>query len=272
MKLKFKQHKMYKNIQPVSNETDQILDAKPKVEDRRTLVDKARLAEDIERNEDVIENMNNVVKLGQDLTVEERNLFANAYKIHVGAKRTAWRVLLGIEQKIEGTSRRKELSRGYRIQVEDELKHTCKELIQMIDTLLMVTKDVENEIFYLKMKADFFRYLAEVCRNTHNDKVFDDAKVAYARAYELARENLSPGHPLRLGLVLNFSVFYHELLDCQEMAQEIARESVEEAEEDLHSMHGPPRSDTELLIQMINDNLKLWKHEKDKSTNAVTFA
>ena len=45
--------------------------------------------------------MKSVAALGVELTVEERNLLSVAYKNVIGAKRSAWRIVSGIEQKEE---------------------------------------------------------------------------------------------------------------------------------------------------------------------------
>ena len=61
----------------------------------------AKIAEQTERFEDMLEAMNQVVQVNADLTVEERNLLSVAYKNTIGSRRTAWRVLHSIEKKEE---------------------------------------------------------------------------------------------------------------------------------------------------------------------------
>ncbi|XP_053374662.1 14-3-3 protein zeta-like [Mercenaria mercenaria] len=233
------------------------------MEERRALLEKAKIAEEAGRWEDMVDFMKSVVKLGRELSVEERNLLANAYKNNVGAKRAAWRIIMSIEQNIEGANRRKDISREYRAKIEEELKVSCNEIIELIDKHLINTIDTENQIFYLKMKGDYYRYLAEFCRDTSNDYVFESAKIAYAEAYELCRENLSPGHPLRLGLTLNFSVFHYEILEAWETACDMVKESLAAGEDDLRNLTQSARNDTAVLLQLLQDNLKIWSVEMD---------
>ena len=61
----------------------------------------AKITEQTERYEDMLEAMNKVVQSNGDLTVEERNLLSVAYKNSIGSRRTAWRAISSIEQKEE---------------------------------------------------------------------------------------------------------------------------------------------------------------------------
>jgi len=69
--------------------------------DREGNVYLAKLAEQAERYEDMVEAMKAVVKANPQLTIEERNLLSVAYKNVIGARRASWRILNSIEQKEE---------------------------------------------------------------------------------------------------------------------------------------------------------------------------
>ncbi|XP_052795565.1 14-3-3 protein zeta-like [Mya arenaria] len=230
-------------------------------EERRSILERARLAEEAGRWDDMVTYMKALVVKGRDLSVEERNMFANAYKNYVGQKRASWRVVSGIEQKIGSSNRRRDLSREYRTKIEEELKVCCNEVLSLIEQHLLNTIDTENRIFYLKMQGDYFRYLSEFSRDTISDGVFERAKVAYATAFEQAKENLSPAHPLRLGLILNFSVFHHEILESHETGCEMAREAVAAAADETNSLPESMRNDSTLIIQLMKDNIKIWSVE-----------
>jgi len=77
---------------------------------RADFVYMAKLAEQAERYDEMVENMKNVATAGQDLTVEERNLLSVAYKNVIGARRASWRIVSSIEQREE--------SKGHAAQVE----------------------------------------------------------------------------------------------------------------------------------------------------------
>jgi len=76
----------------------------------------------------------------------------------------------------------------------------------------MNSKNPEAIVFFQKMKGDYFRYLGEFMQGDERKKVIDNAQDSYKRATEEA-EKLKTTHPIRLGLALNFSVFYYEILN-----------------------------------------------------------
>jgi len=67
--------------------------------DRESLVFMAKLAEQAERFDEMVEHMKSVAQQPQELTVEERNLLSVAYKNVIGSRRASWRVISSIEQK-----------------------------------------------------------------------------------------------------------------------------------------------------------------------------
>ena len=84
--------------------------------DREQLVQKARLAEQAERYDDMAAAMKNVTELNEPLSNEERNLLSVAYKNVVGARRSSWRVISSIEQKTmaDGNEKKLEKVKAYR--------------------------------------------------------------------------------------------------------------------------------------------------------------
>merc|ERR1712137_1300848 len=69
--------------------------------DREDNVYKAKLAEQAERYDEMVESMKKVASMDVELTVEERNLLSVAYKNVIGARRASWRIISSIEQKEE---------------------------------------------------------------------------------------------------------------------------------------------------------------------------
>ena len=54
--------------------------------------------------------------------------------------------------------------------------------------------------------------------------VVDDSQKAYQDAFEISKSKMQPTHPIRLGLALNFSVFYYEILNSPDKACQLAKQ------------------------------------------------
>merc|ERR1711990_869187 len=173
---------------------------------RENLIYQAQLAEQTERFEDMLDFMKQVVKLGGDLSEEERNLLSVAYKNSVGSRRSAWRALSSIEERQSGDGDKAKLISEYRAKVEKELDKFCYDILSLIDDNLVPQAGTsECKVFFLKMKGDYYRYIGEYTRGEDNKKVAQSALEAY--------NALKTTNPIRLGLALNFSVFYYEIIN-----------------------------------------------------------
>ena len=98
-------------------------------EGKDELVQRAKLAEQAERYDDMAASMKKVTERGDELTNEERNLLSVAYKNVVGARRSSWRVISSIEQKTEGNERKQSMAKEYREKVEKELREICDDVL-----------------------------------------------------------------------------------------------------------------------------------------------
>ena len=79
----------------------------------------------------------------------------------------------------------------------------------------------ESKTFYLKMIGDYYRYIAESVKGDKLAEVTEHALDFYGQATESAKE-LPTYNSTRLGLALNFSVFYYELKTDSKKACELA--------------------------------------------------
>lgn len=95
---------------------------------KEDLINKAKLAEQAERYEDMAASMKAATEKGGELSSEERNLLSVAYKNVVGARRSSWRVLSSIACKAEGTDK-VTCTSEYRALVVKELKDICQEVL-----------------------------------------------------------------------------------------------------------------------------------------------
>jgi len=226
--------------------------------DKVELVGKAKLAEQAERYDDMAASMKAVTELNEELSNEERNLLSVAYKNVVGARRSSWRVVSSIEGKTEGTEK-KQLTQEYREKIEKELKEICNDVLDLLDKFLIKgATQPESKVFYLKMKGDYFRYLAEVALGDDKTAIIGKSQEAYQAAFEISKSEMQPTHPIRLGLALNFSVFYFEILSSPEKACKLAKTAFDDAIAELDSLNEESYKDSTLIMQLLRDNLTLW--------------
>lgn len=97
--------------------------------DKSDLVQKAKLAEQAERYDDMAAAMKLVTEQSEELSNEERNLLSVAYKNVVGARRSSWRVISSIEQKTDGNDKKQQMAREYRGKIEKELQEICQDVL-----------------------------------------------------------------------------------------------------------------------------------------------
>ncbi|RWW13275.1 hypothetical protein GW17_00023022, partial [Ensete ventricosum] len=180
--------------------------------DRENYVYIAKLAEQAERYDEMVDAMKKVAKLDVELTVEERNLLSVGYKNVIGAGRASWRILSSIEHKEEAKGKEQHVKkiREYRQKVESEISGICSDIMTLIDEHL-IPSSVAGE-----SKGDYYRYLAEFKTGNEKKEAADYSLKAYEAATSTAEAELSPTHPIRLGLALNFSVFHYEIMNSPE--------------------------------------------------------
>ncbi|GJP74338.1 hypothetical protein CLOP_g4935 [Closterium sp. NIES-67] len=221
----------------------------------------AKLAEQAERYDEMVSSMKDVAKLDVELSVEERNLLSVGYKNVIGARRASWRIMSSIEQKEENKGNEQNVARikEYRSKIEAELSDICQDILNIIDSNLIPSSGTgESKVFYYKMKGDYYRYLAEFKTGADRKEAAEQSLKAYQSASEIATVDLAPTHPIRLGLALNFSVFYYEILNSPEKACQLAKQAFDEAIAELDTLSEESYKDSTLIMQLLRDNLTLW--------------
>merc|ERR1712060_815434 len=142
----------------------------------------AKLAEQAERYDEMANHMETVGKSGEELTTEERNLLSVAYKNAVGSRRAAWRIITSVEQKekTKGNEENAKYAKEYCGKVEAELDKICNTILGLLDgNLIPKAGSGESKVFYQKMKADYFRYIAEFSDGDAKAKAAENARQAY---------------------------------------------------------------------------------------------
>jgi len=107
-------------------------------------------------------------------------------------------------------------------------------------------------------KGDYHRYQAEFTTGNDHKEAAENSLVAYKAASDIAMTELAPTHPIRLGLALNFSVFYYEILNSPDRACRLAKAAFDDAIAELDTLSEESYKDSTLIMQLLRDNLTLW--------------
>ena len=148
------------------------------------------------------------------------------------------------------------------------------------------------------MKGDYHRYLAEFKTGADRKEAAEHTLLAYKAAQvrgfsgpgagwtcspgwhadsgvrtctpasqDIALVDLPPTHPIRLGLALNFSVFYYEVLNSPDRACHLAKQAFDDAIAELDTLNEESYKDSTLIMQLLRDNLTLWTSDVQEDDN-----
>ena len=121
--------------------------------------------------------------------------------------------------------------------------------------------DIEGKAFFLKMVGDYYRYMAESAQSEVLDKARNGALQNYKEA-ETAGKELPACNPIKLGLALNFSVFYYEVMQDSKQACALAENALQEAMNKIDEVDEETFRDAKSIIELLKENLTLWKEEE----------
>jgi len=257
---------------------DELLSAMS-LDNAEDLITMAKMAESAERYEDMCQFMRRRVDsfkdeeghLKESLSTEERNLLSVAYKNVIGSRRSAWRTLSAEIMEAQSDPRQVDVLNKYKAQIEKELEDISLDVLDLLQNSLITdgngsyTNSTEEQVFYLKMAGDYFRYLTE---SVYKDTYKTSTEEYYSRASEIAG-SLAPTHPIRLGLALNYSVCHYEILKDEAKACALAKEAFDKAISQLDTLSEADYKDSTLIMQLLRDNLTLWTSNGDEDQVVV---
>ncbi|KAJ3439432.1 14-3-3 family protein [Anaeramoeba flamelloides] len=232
---------------------------------RELLVYQAKVCEQAERYEEMVEAIKEVASAEVELNIEERNLLSVAFKNLIGSRRASWRILSSILEKEESKENNEEGVKKITVlreKIENELEKICEGIFKILDDhLIQKATSGESKAFYYKMKGDYYRYFAEFTSGEKREKASEQSLLAYKNASEIANSELATTHPIRLGLALNFSVFYYEILNSPDRACHLAKQAFDDAIAEIDDLTENSYKDSTLIMQLLRENLTLWTSE-----------
>lgn len=253
-----------------------------------SLLFRARLCysmDDYEELRPVMKKMT-VVKFNKSLTLnkEERKLLSSAYYNCLAKRKNAWYVLCSIEEKLSELSDTKsmiklEMVSDSKKREISEIVQICNEIINLLEFYLLTptnTSILETKLFYTRMKADYFRNLAEVETGDRKEIAITSASNAFDTVidatFSIDTASLLPlAHPVRLRMGLSYSVFQYEIIHNRKFAVECAERTCQMALSGIDSITSVDTyKDAVLVVSLVKDNISLWKIELEQNTDDVS--
>ena len=230
---------------------------------REELVYLAKLYEKAERYPEMVKTINKFVELDPKLTRDERNILSAGYKNIISDKRASWRLLNSLEKKeSKKNSSQVDNIKTVKNSIEKELTNIIDDIQLIIDKYLIPNAiDSENKVYFLKLKGDYYRYKCEFAIGKEFNEACSKAEKVYEEASEIANKCIPISSSTRLGLALNYSVFFYEIKGLKEEACKIAKNAFDEAMKVLDILEKSKPKDTILIIQLLKENLILWSNE-----------
>ncbi len=255
----------------------------------------AKIADSAEQYKDVCNFMKQIIKKRQALTYKQRYLFAQAYKHLIIPLRRAYSTIIpslnlisnnnkenpgnseiktqqssqNTNNNNNNTSLLHQSIKDYQNNISNKIIIHCDEVIELCDILLK--NALKNEIsyraqvFYIKLKADIYRYLCEIdsidSNTTNNNNNAQICQELYLKAKNIATRHLDHIDIIYLSLALNYSVFCYEILDDVDQAHHIAKYAFDHAINELDSLNEDEYKDVTLILQLIRDNIILWQNK-----------
>ena len=226
----------------------------------------AKLYERAERFPEMVKSINKFVELDPKLTKDERIILSAGYKNIISGKRASWRLLNGLERK-EEKKNSTQIANIHEVKaiLQKELNQICEQIQNIIDKFLLPNaQNSETKVFYLKLKGDYYRYKCEFDADKDFPDTCDKAEKVYKEAYEIANKDLPITNSIRIGLALNFSVFYYEIKGLKDEACSIAKNAFDESMKLLDDLEKSKAKETLLIIQLLKENLILWNNEMNE--------
>ena len=200
-----------------------------------------------------------------DPSLEDVNTISRICKGHVDSIRKSWKTIYLSEQKERGKGRddRSTPLLEYRKKLETELTEFCKLIIDLIEKKFIKTgSDTTIKALLYRMIGDYWRYLAEIQRGYERGESTKNALSAYELAKDLIESCCGPAAAIRLSIMLNYSIFYFEILSNPDEALLKAQKTYEEGISCVDSLHESAYADSILMLQTIHRTILAWKLNK----------
>ena len=231
-------------------------------DERNDLIRMIQVLDSTPKHDGMIEYMKRVIDINPQLTKNEQCLLSVCYKNFIDVSRGNLRALEAYLRDDELTSSRTkciEYLQKRQQQIAEELKNYCNDLLDLVDTkLLPVAKDDESKAFYIKLKADYYRYLCEALSDKEKEEASEKADQQYKEAIELANKNLKSFTPSSLGIFLNYCVYLCETAQKKDEAIALAKETYDKNYPLLEQNSEKSSDEARMILKLLEENINMW--------------
>lgn len=229
-------------------------------DERQRLLFLTQILDSTNRHKDMIDLMKKVIDINPDLSTDERNLLSVTYKNLIDVNRNNLRTIDSVlENDISKHPKCIEPIQKIHDELVLELETRCLDLIKLVDEKLLPACTNDNaKVFYIKLKADYYRYICEAKTTEQKDKYAELANQGYLDAIELAKKFIPNYNGVSLGIYLNYSVFLYETVSKKEEALELAKKTFAETEPLIEQNSEASYQEAKMILTLINENINLW--------------
>lgn len=205
-----------------------------------------------------------------ELKEHEREVLVSSYRSFISEKRNALRQLISLDESDKKTNSADfKLISEVRSHLEKIVFDACEKFIILINKYI-ISKTVthEGKAFFLKIKADNYRYLADISVGDSLITYRQNSLQFYKESIKYS-ELLNPLNPIRLGTYLNFAVFCYEILSNPLLSVNYASEAFNAGLDELKThnedyLDDPHNRDSLSILQVIKENITEWYNEIDR--------
>ena len=207
-----------------------------------------------------------VAKKDDLLSLDESNVFSLACRNNIKKFRESIRTIKAYKSKEKNKSNSEFLDYiiDYEKFMEDEMYDNIQEILKFIDVNIIKKSNYkeysdELKIFYIKMKADYNKYFAET-DHSKKKEYEREAEKYYDEAEKMANK-ISFSNAIKLGLLLNKSVFLYEIKENHVKAIELANSTIKEFDKIKKKLNKDDDNSKDVfqIYDLFKKNLELWE-------------
>lgn len=225
-------------------------------QERQIYMMTAKLAQEVERYDDMITAMTSIIQIGLLPTKQEREVLDFAFKTSLATRYSSLNLLLGVEKNNETSTQKQEMAGNYRHKIATlEIMGICQNILSRLPYLIQRVEN-EDKIFYLRMRGDYNKVMAELIERGKQEQYVEQTEGSYKEALELCKTLRSRNanvvkHTDCLHAASGLAEFYSNYMQSQEKACEVAEASYIPAQQGVNTLQGEDRNVAENFLEQL---------------------